>query len=192
MYHFIALTYICAVLFLPIVPAYLIYKLLPSETSVRGPFKGVNVNLKGAFSGYFLLVLVASGFAVSALSPSKPSYEVWQITGKVQPSSLLPNAAKGASDLAGVTIGVTPPSYSVGSGGDFSMTVVVMPGHIEGKRFFPTLVFNRPGYAGVVLPLSATTDTDVEVDENIRLLKVKTLVTMDRLQQKTEELQWAR
>ena len=50
-----------AVLLLPLIPAFLLYKFLPSRTSVSGPFKGLNLKLTGAFGGYFLLVLTAIG-----------------------------------------------------------------------------------------------------------------------------------
>ena len=50
-----------AVLLLPLIPAFLLYKFLPSKTNVSGPFKGLNLKLTGAFGGYFLLVLTAIG-----------------------------------------------------------------------------------------------------------------------------------
>ena len=52
---------LAAVLLLPLIPAFLLYKFLPSKTSVAGPFKGLNLKLTGAFGGYFLLVLTAIG-----------------------------------------------------------------------------------------------------------------------------------
>ena len=56
---YLALT---AILLLPLLPAYIIYKFLPeSETNVEGPYKKLNLKLKGAFAGYFLLVLISLG-----------------------------------------------------------------------------------------------------------------------------------
>jgi hypothetical protein len=52
---------LAAVLLLPLIPAFLLYKFLPSKTNVSGPFKGLNLKLTGAFGGYFLLVLTAIG-----------------------------------------------------------------------------------------------------------------------------------
>src|SRR4051794_27730966 len=50
---------LAAILLLPVVPAYILYKFLPaSDTDVSGPYKGLSIKLKGAFGGYFLLVLV--------------------------------------------------------------------------------------------------------------------------------------
>jgi hypothetical protein len=51
---------LAAILLLPIIPAYILYKFLPaSETDVSGPYQGLSLKLKGAFAGYFLLVLIA-------------------------------------------------------------------------------------------------------------------------------------
>jgi hypothetical protein len=52
---------LAAVMLLPLIPAFLLYKFLPSKTSISGPFKGLNLKLTGAFGGYFLLVLTAIG-----------------------------------------------------------------------------------------------------------------------------------
>lgn len=54
--------YVLSVIMLvPLVPAFILYKYLPSKTNVDGPFKGLNLKLSGAFGGYFLLVLIAAG-----------------------------------------------------------------------------------------------------------------------------------
>ena len=52
---------LAALLLLPLIPAFLLYKFLPSKTNVTGPFKGLNLKLTGAFGGYFLLVVTAIG-----------------------------------------------------------------------------------------------------------------------------------
>lgn len=53
---------LAAILLLPLIPAYVLYKFLPvSETDVSGPYQGLSIKLKGAFAGYFLLVLACLG-----------------------------------------------------------------------------------------------------------------------------------
>jgi len=59
---------IAGVLIIPLIPAFVIYKFLPSKTVVKGPFKGLHVNLTGAFSGYFLLVIISLGFTYSSIN----------------------------------------------------------------------------------------------------------------------------
>lgn len=50
---------LAAILIIPLIPAFIIYKFLPpSETDVSGPYQGLSLKLKGAFAGYFLLVIV--------------------------------------------------------------------------------------------------------------------------------------
>lgn len=56
------------ILLIPLLPAFVIYKFLPSKTAVKGPFKGLNINLTGAFSGYFLLVIINSAVAYGAIN----------------------------------------------------------------------------------------------------------------------------
>ena len=58
------------ILLLPLIPAFLLYKFLPSKTNVSGPFKGLNIKLTGAFGGYFLLVLTSLGNFFSYLKKS--------------------------------------------------------------------------------------------------------------------------
>lgn len=50
---------LAAILLIPVIPAFILYKFLPaSDTDVSGPYKGLSLKLKGAFAGYFLLVIV--------------------------------------------------------------------------------------------------------------------------------------
>ena len=53
---------LAAILILPLIPAFIIYKFLPvgktEDTDISGPFSGLSLKLKGAFAGYFLLVVV--------------------------------------------------------------------------------------------------------------------------------------
>ncbi len=60
--------YLLANFLIPLIPAYILYKTLPAQTSVSGPFKGLNLNLSGAFAGYFLLVLISFGFTLKLMT----------------------------------------------------------------------------------------------------------------------------
>ncbi|MEO6328549.1 MAG: hypothetical protein ABIO55_06445 [Ginsengibacter sp.] len=63
---------LAAILLLPLIPAFLLYKFLPSKTSVSSPFKGLNLKLTGAFGGYFLLVLTSIGIFFPLLKNDGP------------------------------------------------------------------------------------------------------------------------
>lgn len=180
----IFIAYLCGVFLVPLPPACLLYMFLPSKTSVSGPFKGLKINLQGAFAGYFLLVLLAFSFAFFVLTPSKPCYEIWQLTGQFEAKSIDPNASNQTNDIVGTTIGVTPPNYTVDTGGEFGMTIMVIPGHVEGQRKYPTLVFNRPGYTARVLRLNAA---DINIDKKTKAIRLKQKVTLERLKEETEK-----
>jgi hypothetical protein len=64
--------YVLAVIvLLPLIPAYLLFKTLPSRAVVKGPLAGLNVSLGGAFGGYVALtVFIATFFAQSIDKPT--------------------------------------------------------------------------------------------------------------------------
>lgn len=76
---------LAAILLIPLIPAVIIYLLLPSKTNVKGPFKGLSLNLTGAFGGYFLLVLVAAGIVTTTTPDPKsfPRYEEYSVLGSI-------------------------------------------------------------------------------------------------------------
>ena len=70
---------------LPIIPAFLLYKFLPgNQVWVKGPFKGLTVDLAGAFAAYFLLFLGSYIVVNKMLFHEKERFEVWTVKGTVQ------------------------------------------------------------------------------------------------------------
>ncbi|AFD08056.1 hypothetical protein [Solitalea canadensis] len=95
------LIYLIVITILPLVPSYILYKTLPSKTSVAGPFKGLTLNLSGAFAAYFLLFISLMGFTYannsllsenSALKERIISFEkaseVWTMEGQLETNSV--------------------------------------------------------------------------------------------------------
>ncbi len=83
-----------AIVLLPLIPAFLLYKFLPAETHVRGPFKGFSVQLTGSFAGYFLIALGTGGFVREQLKAQHLA-QLWTVRGvvKVVPDGhVLPSA----------------------------------------------------------------------------------------------------
>src|SRR5690349_13472771 len=75
---------LAAVVLLPLVPACILYRFLPSNTIVNGPFQGLNLQLTGAFGGYFLVLLAAFGFYHTLPDNHQPeTEEIWTLRGKV-------------------------------------------------------------------------------------------------------------
>jgi hypothetical protein len=56
--------YMLLILLLPLLPAFVLFRFLPSSSDVQGPFKGLTVQIGGAFAGYFLTVLLSWQVAV--------------------------------------------------------------------------------------------------------------------------------
>lgn len=94
-----------AMLILPLLPAFILYKFLPSKTNVSGPFKGLNLKLTGAFGGYFLLVITSIAVffpllgneqmqvinrqkeEIARLQQAAAGTEQWEIQGNIVSSS---------------------------------------------------------------------------------------------------------
>jgi len=67
---------------LPMIPAFLLFKLLPSRAVVRGPLAGFNVALGGAFAGYVALTVFVATYYAQNLRPQ--TYRTWVVRGQLQ------------------------------------------------------------------------------------------------------------
>ncbi len=143
------LLYILVSLLAPVLPAFVIYKLLPkSRTRVEGPFKGLQLKLGGAFGGYFLLVFMSLIFLRSWQAPPDNSYQVWKIQGrlKLEPASSL--------DRGKVRFSIEPPDVSLTPDGRFTLALVVKRGQ-TGRVEFPSVIVEQgDDYGPAVLPLT--------------------------------------
>lgn len=131
---------------LPITPAYILYRALPSEAKVSGPFKGLNIQLSGAFAGYFLLVLLIFGYHYS--QPKKSQYEVWEVRGQLK-------ATPGASAKEGAVLSLLPSTVNVDANGQFDVLIATTPG-LNGGLKFPKLHIEHPDYQTVDIDLNET------------------------------------
>ena len=115
---------LAAILLLPLIPAYIIYKFLPeSETNVEGPYKKLNLKLKGAFAGYFLLVLLSLGLQYIVMT-SKEGKQIEQLTRSLNDSSQLMQAYRSQIEASKNPVI------------DWKIKGIVAPGEKEGTRFF--------------------------------------------------------
>ena len=137
--------YITVAVLLPIIPAYIIYKTLPVEkTIVRGPFKGLKIQLTGAFAGYFLIILIVFGFLELRI---REKCQVWTVTGYV--------GLEGESspmEISNILISAQPPSGDVNANGSFMVDILVKPG-ATGELTWPILVFDHPSKQYERMPL---------------------------------------
>ncbi|MEJ8842432.1 hypothetical protein WG954_08555 [Lacibacter sp. H375] len=115
---------LAAILLLPLIPAYIIYKFLPeSETNVEGPYKKLNLKLKGAFAGYFLLVLLSLGLQYVTMS-SSDGKKIEQLTRSINDSTVLLQTYRSQIEASKNPVI------------DWKIKGIVAPGEKEGTRFF--------------------------------------------------------
>jgi hypothetical protein len=177
-----------AVLLLPLIPAFLLYKFLPSKTNVSGPFKGLNLKLTGAFGGYFLLVLTAIGVffpllkneqsklidqqneKIKQLESMLGSHQQWTMKGNIVSSS--PKQTKVFFDESGTSFYET---------GEFAMNFNAELQ--QGKAVLPKAlcIFNKDdGYK--VLNLSRDFKSNdiknygIGFDDSARLIKIDSAI----------------
>lgn len=121
---FLALT---AILLLPLIPAYIIYKFLPvgkiEDTDISGPYTGLSLKLKGAFAGYFLLVIVGLTLQYSIMN-SEQKKTINNLTAQVTERD---NLVKKLNDQL---VASTNPVV------DWHVKGIVQPGNKPDTRFF--------------------------------------------------------
>ena len=149
MSQLIGLFNLALVLLLPTVPAYLLFKALPSEAIVKGPLKGLHINLGGAFAGYFaLLVLVLSTHTI--WNPPL-AYQVWDIYGELRDPKGVNIPTLGITDFD-----VQPAAFHNLGGGKFKLSVFTTVGQ-DGGIQFPSLEITRRPYADMPISLDDRT-----------------------------------
>ncbi len=121
---------------LPIIPAFILYKFLPSKASAKGPFKGLNIQLKGAFAGYFIVLLFIGGFFLM-FSAREATYDFGTVTGYLK-------LDQGQFDEKDIIITVTPPMQTILPNGKFTIEKVLVPKY-EGIEK-PYLLIYKAGY----------------------------------------------
>ncbi|WP_224549138.1 hypothetical protein [Mesorhizobium sp. CA16] len=142
------LVVLAAIILIPLVPAVIIYLLLPSDAHVSGPLKGFNIALTGAFAGYFALVLLASVITYEIKPDEKefPKYEEFTMLGSIDLTG-----PETTVDSRLVQLYLYPPIQTVNQIGanHFEWTgKIPMKRDSSGQLSFPyqRIVFEYPGY----------------------------------------------
>jgi hypothetical protein len=104
------LVYLLVTILVPIVPAFIFFKWLPSEANVSGPWKGLRIKLTGAFGGYFLifatLILLLKSKIVTPQTP------LWTVVGQISADSHLTRDNQ-------ITCDTDPPAGHVDAGNGY-------------------------------------------------------------------------
>lgn len=127
--NLVKLIWIFTAILLPVIPAILLFKLLPRSTAdVSGPFHGLQIKLGGAVGAYFLLVLV-----IYFGPRPTPPYEVWTLKGYIQDEdgTYLPPEK--------INMNIQPRSVEYLNDGSFEMDILVKRNQV-GQVKLPTLM----------------------------------------------------
>jgi hypothetical protein len=133
---------LASILLLPMLPAYILFKTLPSSSAtVSGPLQGLQLKLGGAFGGYFAVALLAVyAHSIWSPPPPPPAYQVWTVYGNLV-------------DDHGTPIEVTDPNYisltpaplQIDPGGFFQAKFFILPSP-GGSEALPVLSFKLPNF----------------------------------------------
>ena len=174
------LLYIIIGVVLPIIPTLLIYKIIPpKETIVKGPFKGMTVQLTGAFAAYFLLFIIVEAYFLHALQSSVfNSYEMWKVSGTVAFAGAPP-----AFNRNNIVITENPP-IKPNPDGTFDMYVVVKKNN-SGELEFPTLAFDHPNFFPATVHLDEKQFPNCKIymkeyDKKSKSILIRELVKLER------------
>lgn len=150
---------------LPLVPAVILFKYLPSSTAtVSGPlsgFKGLQVKFGGAFGAYFIVFL----FLWQGLDIDQPHYRTWTVSGRVIASES--NRDFRPNDI---TWRVRPPDVTVNTDGTFKFQVAVLE-KPSGEPTLPTVLVDLPGFVSQTIHLDLTDATEASAYGSRGVLK---------------------
>jgi hypothetical protein len=154
------------VVLLPIIPAWLLYRFLPSTGKVDGTWKGTQIKFGGAFAGYFVLFLTLIDFVKDL-----PNHEVWSIRGRIAFDD-----DRGAYDDRIVRFVVKPPRLNVYPDGTFDIAVFASES-FGGDLELPMLIVEHPEYAPQAVDLEKNRERSIlrrkiEIAEPIVLRRV--------------------
>lgn len=140
------LVYMLLILLLPLVPAFVLFRFLPSSANVEGPLKGLTIKLGGAFAGYVVTVLLSWQVADSMLAPTWS--DNWDVVAKIQfdgdPGNHPPPTQ--------AVVLVKPPTADIDTSGSLQMMVPIPRVH-TGAIDIQRLVVAVDGYETVNVPL---------------------------------------
>jgi hypothetical protein len=133
----------------PVVPAYAMFKWLPSDVTATGPFKGMKWKLGGAFAGYFLIVLISMEY-VSDLKTTALNAQAEKLAAAQaelgEPWTIIGQIHKTDGTVPIETKFLTQPQYlDIRSDGGFSVQVL-LPRRKPADVLPPDLLINCEHY----------------------------------------------
>jgi hypothetical protein len=147
------LIYFVALILVPIIPAFVLFKFLPSTAVASGPFQGLKINVGGGFGGYFLILLISYPFIVSLTN--SVSAQKWTIVGTI--------SSHGPQEVDEIT--VHPPVSNPDSGSGTFHLELYIPNVADEVFKYPSIVVRRTNletnsYSEVSVSLDPTLSSD--------------------------------
>jgi len=159
------LAYFSVLLLIPLVPAVVIYRTLPTESAhVAGTFHGMRIKLSGAFAAYFALVLIGVWTLPRPSAQSSSHYQVWRIKGSVTGAD--PNIFDYERDIQ---LRVNPFGERKPDG-TFTIDVLCTEDEV-GRWEFPTLSVEGKGYFKQSVDLNDTSKVEPIGYRELRIKK---------------------
>ncbi len=134
----IDLVFMISTILVPIVPAYLLFKLLDSKGTADGKVLGFNVKLGGAFAGYFAVVLLI----YLMYNVWHPTYAVYTVHGSLSGDGVHEHFIP-STDLS-----IYPPGLDSFPDGSFNLKYWARRGD------YPTLQIQHPGFKPLTVLLN--------------------------------------
>lgn len=141
----LALLFMAAATLLPLVPSFILYRVLASTGEASGPMGGLTVKFGGPAALYIALFVVLVYIRPTDFS----HYHTWTVTGQLDFNHV---AGEPEPNLNDVFVRLVPPRLGVMNGGYFTWDVPVEEGP-DGRLTFPDLQLDLRGYRGVTIPL---------------------------------------
>ena len=130
--------YMLLILLLPLAPAFILFKFLPSSADAGGPLKGLTIKLSGAFGGYIVAVLLSWQIANSLLAPMWS--DNWIVVAQVK----LDGAQIEGANVSESVVLMHPPTPDINSDGRLQMPIAIP--RVRSAMFTPTLTIEYHGY----------------------------------------------
>jgi hypothetical protein len=135
----ISIVNLAIILLLPIIPAYILFRALKSTGSLTGVWYGLNLQLGGAFAGYFALVLLVLYTHNIWATPA-----MYVVRGQLLDENGQP---LGLSEIS-----LDPPPIKTLKDGEFTFYFAPLPGP-AGDVTYPMISVNRREYEAVNITL---------------------------------------
>ena len=124
-----------AIVLLPLIPAFILFKTLKSSAQVDGPLGGLKVSLGGSFGGYVALTIFVATYFAHMQHPA-----TWHVKGQLQ----FPDGSPSV-----ITCEVHPPEFQIDGENQFKLDLP-----IDEDGGLPTIVISASGYQTKTIDLA--------------------------------------